>query len=1117
MGEKTIIVCSSCGRKFITTKAIKGKKFYCKKCVALKKSEQGPSPKKVPKSQPLTPEKPIDLSKKKSLEEKTVASRESMSSEQTTITLGKTIAATKKIKEILNVEPSVDLEHTSQIYFSSKGRKVADLSETSVRDSILHAGEETKYIFDKEIGRGGMGVVVGIVDQDIRRKVAMKVLHPSERPDTSQIKRFVEEAQVTGQLEHPNIVPVHEIGIDEESNIYFTMKLVQGENLDHIISKIAEGDQGYQKKYSLGTLIQIFMKVCDGLGYAHSKGVLHRDLKPENVMIGDFGEVLLMDWGIAKILGQEDESATESSIPMGKPPEKTDETDKINKIDAELHTVEGSVMGTPSYLPPEQAKGTISELDERSDVFSLGGILYKILTHKAPYGGENIYQKLWKAGEYKLVPPDLRAPDNQIPPELNAICMKAMAREKAARYENAFALKQDLQLYLDGKSVSAKKDSLFVRAKKWVIRNKVASIGIAAAAACLVVGIVATAAYHQKKTQEKIETLISQGQDAAAEGRFEHAEEVFFAVLGLDSDNIPARNGIANVSGKALALKNKRLAKEKIKEAKTLFESEDYVNAYDAYVATFALDPESAEAIQGIKISAVRAEKQKAQERIAPILAETKILSGRKKKIDKSIVVLNAKREKLKRNIKGYEGFDAKKPFWDAKRSLLAAKIGNLKLESEIISKYLTVLSHDGENKEARKALSQIYYDKFTEGEARQDKKEMAYYKALVLTFDDGHYQQLLEKDGTLTLTSTPQADGYHLYRFVEGPARRMLPAPFSPKEFFSARKNSVKENLMQGIDPDFNLSKAAFSPIQKLLTFKNFNLFKKIGNLQIPSGSYLLIIKKRGYIDTRVPVFINRGEDEVITGVKLFKENDVPPGFVYIPGGKFIMGGDPSAPYSVERTEKFVPGFFISRNEVTAGDYLKFINYIETHMPDSAEKYLPRRAATSGFYWKKIGGRYQTAFPSDWPVLGISWNDARAYCKYMSNQYKGKGWRFRLPEDWEWEKAARGVDGRYFSWGNAFDYRFCSMANSKKGKREGPDSVGSFPLDESVYGVRDIAGNVSEWCQTFYDQEKNIRINRGSAWSYVDENYARCAGRNGHSPSDVADSRGFRMAVSIP
>jgi serine/threonine-protein kinase len=227
-------------------------------------------------------------------------------------------------------------------------------------------------------------------------------------------------------------------------------------------------------------------------------------------------------------------------------------------------------------------------------------------------------------------------------------------------------------------------------------------------------------------------------------------------------------------------------------------------------------------------------------------------------------------------------------------------------------------------------------------------------------------------------------------------------------------------------------------------------------------------------------------------------------------------MGGDPQAPYAVDRVQKDGPAFLISKHEVTAREYLQFINYLESRMPGSAEKYLPRKSTSSGFYWKKTGNRYVSAFPEDWPVLCISWNDARAFCKWMTRQHKTKGWSFRLPEDWEWEKAARGVDGRYFPWGNYFDFSFCSMANSQKSKREGPDKTGSFILDESVYGVMDMAGNVSEWCQTYYDQANNIRINRGAAWSYVAEDYARCAGRNGHSPADVADFRGFRVVAEI-
>jgi formylglycine-generating enzyme required for sulfatase activity len=188
----------------------------------------------------------------------------------------------------------------------------------------------------------------------------------------------------------------------------------------------------------------------------------------------------------------------------------------------------------------------------------------------------------------------------------------------------------------------------------------------------------------------------------------------------------------------------------------------------------------------------------------------------------------------------------------------------------------------------------------------------------------------------------------------------------------------------------------------------------------------------------------------------------------------------------------------------------------METRMPGSAKKYLPRQSPDSGFYWEKTGSGYKSSFPSEWPVLGISWNDANAYCKWKSLINKDKGWEFRLPEDWEWEKAARGADGRQFPWGNYFDFRFCTMLRSKKGNMSNPSKVGESSLDESVYGVNDMAGNLSEWCSSYFDKDSNIRIDRGSAWSYAEEDYARCAARNGHDPSSVADYRGFRMALSI-
>jgi len=1036
MTDKIKTTCASCGKPLIVPAAAAGKKVRCKVCRA------------------------------KTQFEKTIDTETKTTPMPDTMTLGKSVAATKLIKDVLKVEPSVDLYHIPDRSHAPQSDQPHDESGKSVRDIISQAKKDTKYIVDNVIGKGGMGAILGTIDQDIRRKVAMKVMLPENRSNTRKIRRFLEEAQVTGQLEHPNIVPVHEIGIDETACIYFTMKLVRGEDLESVIAKCADGHEEYEKKYSLGVLLQLFMKVVDGMSYAHAKGVLHRDLKPENIMIGSFGEVLVMDWGIAKILSQESALSDDS-------------TTEINDTDHQTMTMEGRIMGTPAYMSPEQACGRISELDQRSDVFSLGGILYKMLTLCHPYEGLTIDETLEQAQDGELKPPDVRTPDRHIPPELTAICMKAMAYDKEDRYANAAEINTDLQLYLDGKSVSAKKDSLLAKTRKWIVRNKVASAGIAAAIICLIAGMFAATLYQNSLRREKIAGLLKKAQSYILLDNFESAEEAYFAVLGLDGVNPEARKGISRVSGKALSAKNKRLAQDTLGVAETLYANRAYQEAYDAYVATLALDPDSRDARNKIQASAVMADKQKMQAKIPPILAEItnikKEIQNRKSEAGR----LEDEIKTLQANIKGYESNRKKAPLWTAENKLSTLTPEILTKESLLISRYMTILSYDGTNAAARKGLSELYYDRYTAGEQQQNTADISFYRSLVLTFDDGTYKNLLETPGRLTLTSKPDAEAFLLKRLGLGKDRRLVPEEFSPSGSTST--------------------------------------MNRVQSLPLPPGSYLATLKRKGYLETNVPIRIRRGENLKITDIRLFRNTELPDGFVYIPKGPFLMGGDEDAPYALSRTSQHVPGFFISRHEITAGEYLAFINDIEKRIPGSAKKYLPRKSSKSGHYWKKTGNQYTSNFPAKWPILGISWNDARAFCKWMTHKHKNNGWVFRLPEEKEWEKAARGADGRYFPWGNHFDYTFCSMANSKENKRNGPDPVGSYKADRSIYGVMDMAGNVSEWCNTFYEQRNNIRINRGAAWSFAEEDYARCASRNGHSPSDVADFRGFRMVVSLP
>ncbi|MBI4614746.1 MAG: serine/threonine protein kinase, partial [Planctomycetes bacterium] len=359
------------------------------------------------------------------------------------------------------------------------------------------------------LGRGGMGEILLVRDVDLGRELAAKVILQSE-PERVVVEKFLLEAQVTGQLEHPNIVPVHELGLDAGGRLYLTMKRVRGKDLKRILDEErraagrassstsgrrramkrgtgsaergTEKDRGLEREcatpdkdgaYSLVRLLDIFLKVCDAVAFAHSKGVIHRDLKPANVMAGEFGEVLVMDWGLAKVR-RAGESGTGTGTGTG----------------TAEQTQAGAVMGTPAYMPPEQARGEIERIDERCDIYSLGGILYEILTLAPPFTGKTPLAVLEKVKEGKLVPPSRRAPGRTIPRELEAAVLRAMAKDPDKRYSSVAELKKDIEAYQTGGTLAAARYSPWQLLAKWARRNKALVLGTAAAALALAGGLV---------------------------------------------------------------------------------------------------------------------------------------------------------------------------------------------------------------------------------------------------------------------------------------------------------------------------------------------------------------------------------------------------------------------------------------------------------------------------------------------------------------------------------------------------------------------------------------------------------------------------------------------------
>jgi formylglycine-generating enzyme required for sulfatase activity/predicted Ser/Thr protein kinase len=320
---------------------------------------------------------------------------------------------------------------------------VSSFEDEGVSASLSLAGEDAappaqparggeRYVVEREIGKGGMGRVLLAYDRDFRRRVAMKTLLGSaESP--ARLSRFLEEAQATAQLEHPNIAPVYDLGKEASGAPFFTMKWIRGRDLKEILDA-KDPDR------SLIGLVQILQQAAMGVHFANSRGVIHRDLKPHNVMVGDYGEVLVVDWGLAKILGRKDPDAA----PAAEGPPSTERGDEGR------FTIEGSVQGSPAYMSPEQARGEVREIDARTDVFGLGAILYEILTSFPPYDDASSQVATGKARRGAVVPPSARAPDRAIPAALDAICGKALAPQKSDRFQSAREFHDALQRYVEG-------------------------------------------------------------------------------------------------------------------------------------------------------------------------------------------------------------------------------------------------------------------------------------------------------------------------------------------------------------------------------------------------------------------------------------------------------------------------------------------------------------------------------------------------------------------------------------------------------------------------------------------------------------------------------------------
>ena len=319
-----------------------------------------------------------------------------------------------------------------------------------------------RYVFRKPIGEGGQGIVWEVDDTELGRRIALKRVHPKHANDPLHSRMLIEESRNTGRLDHAGIVPVYDLGQDDEGNPFFTMQLIRGEKLSERVKAIRYEVLGRDAMVNqFRPLLRHLIAACNALQYAYDKfKVIHRDVKPENIMVNRYGETGVMDWGMGKAV--EDTSQLDEASSMLFVPASGSGTG-VEK------TQVGSVKGTLGYLSPEQAQAMNTALDHRTDIYGLGATLYRILTGTVPYSGTNTQETLGRAKLNQYVRP--RERNSRIPRELEAICLKAMATLPADRYQKATDLGKDLENWLDGEPISVVPDHLFRKAERWLRKH----------------------------------------------------------------------------------------------------------------------------------------------------------------------------------------------------------------------------------------------------------------------------------------------------------------------------------------------------------------------------------------------------------------------------------------------------------------------------------------------------------------------------------------------------------------------------------------------------------------------------------------------------------------------
>ncbi len=1003
-----------------------------------------------------------------------------------------------------------------------------------------------EYRILREIGRGGMGIVYEAEQESLGRRVALKVLPFHGALDQIHLDRFYREARSAAKLQHANIVPVFGIG-EHDGTHYYVMQFIEGRGLNEMIDEMkrqspasaptsngapedggsgsgneavrrllnreleeahkhqaqlqvianaetkvippprdtpdARSPQGAEapgarrrgarhgprsakpEKHPstdamfFRSVARLGMQVAEALAYAHKEGILHRDIKPSNLLLDSRGNVWVTDFGLAKAEGSDDLTHT------------------------------GGFVGTIPYMPPERFRGWS---DPRGDIYSLGLTLYELSTLQRAFEDDN-RQRLIKRIEEEQ-PARLRKLNRKVPEDLETIVLKAMAREPSQRYQTAGEMAEDLKRFLDGEAIHARPPTLAYLLKVFLFRHRVVLGTVAAVLALSLAGFWTASHWKvQRQFKERYRT-------------------------GLESwqDYVSAKNEVSALEASWIREVEKRTTWEPV------WYRESELKAWHALLgAQKAIDAHYHQAVlslnKALELAPAGSEDRGDASRALEVAYWERYREGQNKgevtekpEYYKAVIEslgLGTYDEQLKSGTVLFETTPPGAEVYCFRYEEVEARLAPIPFDPRAGAE---------EPRLGLLGLPPLRVERVREGASLFQTGDQ------ILGVGDsevGSFTGLAEAIGAARVDEAVEVT----VRRGSGEHARVIWVPFPGED----HKNPVERHTpgkLVDLYEQFGFLLEAY-PLEFLqgarvgVTQAGIPL-----TLHLPAGSYLFVFRLADHVDTRFPVAVPRDGD-LHECVRLLRASEIPPGCVYIPAGPFLCGGDRIAFQSLEAAQaRLDHGFFMRRLEVTFEEYLEFLNDEEVGgtidaagMDADKIPLAPLLLGTRTVLFRKNdAGRWENPAPTMEPeraVTGLCQLAAQKFAAWYTKK-KGNGWRYRLPNDLEWEKAARGADRRTFVWGDYGVWSFCLSAKARySGKRL---LVGSSPFDESVFGVRDMGGSVSEPTVDRPAKGYAYVSARGGNWYTTDDYIFRAANRDGHVPKSVVPELGIRLVADL-